>query len=170
MSDVNKRVFTQVYGVVGAIIERDGKFLLVKENNPSHPDHGKWNQSAGWVDLGENPIVAVSREVKEETGLDFTPTHVLGVYSLVRQDSAGKFGEKSLPHALKIIFTGVINQATTKTRFDVSEISENRWFTPKEIYAMDEKTLRDSDIKKEVRGYLAGRRYPLELITHTVQK
>ena len=33
MSETGKRVFTQVFGVVGAIIERDGKFLLVRENS-----------------------------------------------------------------------------------------------------------------------------------------
>ncbi|PIQ68875.1 MAG: hypothetical protein COV91_01870 [Candidatus Taylorbacteria bacterium CG11_big_fil_rev_8_21_14_0_20_46_11] len=70
MSETGKRVFTQVFGVVGAILEKEGKFLLVRENNPPHPDHGKWNQPAGWVDVGENPITAVSREVREETGFD----------------------------------------------------------------------------------------------------
>ena len=70
MSVTNARVFTQVFGVVGAIIERDSKFLLVKEHHPGHSAHGKWNQPAGWIDVGENPIDAVIREVREETGLD----------------------------------------------------------------------------------------------------
>lgn len=169
MSEGTQRVFTQVFGVVGVILERDGQFLLVKENKPGHPDHGKWNQPAGWIDVGEDPIVSVSREVKEETGLDFTPTYILGIFSLVRKDLAGKFGEGRLPHALKIIFSGDID-ASTPGQFDASEISEIRWFTPEEIYAMDGKILRDIDIKNEVRAYLSGLRYPLSLVTHTVQK
>ncbi len=169
MSEIAKRVFTQVFGVVGAILERDGKFLLVQENNPPHPDHGKWNQPAGWIDVGENPVAAVAREVKEETGLNFTPTHILGVYSRVRRDLAGKFGEQTLPHPLKIIFSGTIG-ASSSGHFDTEEISENRWFTPEEINAMDKSTLRDMDIKNEIQAYLSGTRYPLSLITHTVQE
>jgi len=100
--------------------------------------------------------------------IDFTPTHILGVYSLVRKDSAGKFGEGSLPHAFKIIFSGKID-AISDT-FDTSEISEIRWFAPEEINAMDKSALRDLDIKKEVRDYLSGTRYPLSLVTHTVRE
>ena len=80
------RVYTQTFGVAAGLLERDGKFLLVQENNQAHPDHGKWNQPAGWIDVGENPITAAAREVKEETGYDFTPTHLLGIYALVRKD------------------------------------------------------------------------------------
>ena len=169
MSSSPKRVFTQVFGVVGAIIERDGKFLLVKEHNPPHPDHGKWNQPAGWIDVGEHPTEAARREIREETGLDFTPTHILGLYSLVRENLSEKFGAGSLPHPLKIIFCGTITQSSDG-QFDASEISETHWFTPEEIYAMDGKSLRDSDIKSEVRDYLSGKCYPLELITHTIQE
>src|SRR3989338_625304 len=100
------RVYTQVFAVVGAIIEREGKFLLVKENQPTHPDHGKWNQPAGWIDVEENPIDAVKREVREETGYDFAPTHLLSVSSLVRKDQTKHFG--ATPHALKLIFVGRI--------------------------------------------------------------
>ena len=169
MSHAPKRVLTQVFGAVGAVIERDGKFLLVKEHMPKHPDHGKWNQPAGWIDVGENPLDAVAREVREETGLTFTPTHILGLYSLVQKNNAGKFGEGSIPHPLKVIFLGTVGRMRVAA-FDTGEVSENRWFTPEEINAMDSNVLRDIDIKKEVRDYLAGVRYPLELITHTVQR
>lgn len=169
MSHTAKRVFTQVFGVVGAIIERGGEFLLVRENNPPHPDHGKWNQPAGWIDVRESPLIAVSREVKEETGLDFTPTHILGLFSLVRKDSAGRFGTNSLPHPIKIIFSGTTGTSPSG-QFDAGEISETRWFTPEEINAMDKSTLRDMDIKNEISVYLSGTRYPLTLITHTVQE
>ncbi len=166
---MHQRVLTQVFGVVGAVIERDGKFLLVKEHMPKHPDHGKWNQPAGWIDVGENPIDAVAREVREETGLTFTPMHILGLYSLVQKNNAGKFGEGSMPHSLKIIFVGEAQEMPGAT-FNPKEIDEIHWFTSEEIEAMDGKILRDMDIKKEVRDYLAGVRYPLELLTHTVQE
>jgi len=155
-----KRVFTQTFGVVGAIIKKDGKFLLVKEGHTM--DKGKWNQPAGWIEVGESPIEAIKHEVKEETGFEFVPTHVLGIYSLVRKDIASGRG---LPHAIKIIFLGEIKESGQE--HDKEEITEIRWFTPEEIEKMDLRTLRDIDIKKEVEDYLAGKKYPLDIITHT---
>jgi len=158
------RVYTQTFGVAAGLLERDGKFLLVQENNQAHPDHGKWNQPAGWIDVGENPITAAAREVKEETGYDFTPTHLLGIYSLVRKDSERFFG--SSPHCLKFLFVGTCSEKPSSLL--EGDISEARWFTPEEIEAMDSKTLRDVDIKNMVKDYLAGKRYPLEIIHHRI--
>lgn len=165
-----ERVYTQTFSAAGAIIERDGKFLLVKEHRPGHPVHGKWNQPAGWINLGESPVDAVVREVKEETGLAFLPTHLLGVYSLVKRHNynIGMLASETVHHSLKLVFVGTcVGQSDT---FASGEISETKWFSPEEIYEMDSAALRDSDIKKEMRDYLAGKRYPLELITHTIQE
>ena len=167
MTEVDvKRVYTQTFGVAAAILEREGNILLVKESNPSHPDHGKWNQPAGWIDVGEDPIEAVKREVKEESGYTFTPEALLGIYSFVRNDMVSYRG--SPPHGIKILYVGSISGVQNDWNKD--EISEVRWFTPKEIYAMDEATLRDADIKKEVHDYFAGVRFPLAVVTHTVQE
>src|SRR3989344_5317534 len=119
-----ERVFTQVFGVVGAIIERDGKFLLVKEHHPGHSAHGKWNQPAGWIDVGEHPIDAVVREIREETGLLFTPTHLVGLYSLVKRNERIANAPQETRHPLKLIFVG-----TTKGEsqaFSNDEISETK--------------------------------------------
>jgi len=151
------RVFTQTFGVVGAIIEKNGRILLVKEAKKG-ADIGKWDHPAGWIDVGENPIEAVKREVKEETGFDFTPTHILGIYSLVREDL------QPIHHSIKIIFIGDISERKTKELFD--DVSENKWFNPEEIYQMKKDTLRDIDIKQMVEDYFAGKRYQLDLLFH----
>lgn len=78
-----EKVFSQTFGVVGAILEKNGKILLVKEIKSIAKD--KWNHPAGWLDVGENPIDEVKREVKEETGFDFVPKNILGIYSLSKQ-------------------------------------------------------------------------------------
>ncbi|HAS37872.1 MAG TPA: ADP-ribose pyrophosphatase [Ruminococcaceae bacterium] len=56
-----------------AAIFKDGKILLVKENN------GKWSLPGGWVDVnvsvGENAV----KEVKEESGLDVTAQRIIAV-------------------------------------------------------------------------------------------
>jgi ADP-ribose pyrophosphatase YjhB (NUDIX family) len=155
-----QRVFSQTFGVAGAIIEKNGRFLLVKEKKKIAKD--KWNHPAGWIDIEENIINAVKREVKEETGFDFEPKNILGVYVLVKQEA------DDLHHAIKIIFTGEISE--NQDRYMTDEISEIKWFTPEEIENMDSNTLRDKDIKTMIKDYLAGKKYSLDLLTHTIQK
>lgn len=158
-----QRVFTQTFGVVGAILERDGKFLLVREAWKKGPDHGKWNHPAGWIDVGEDPIDAVRREVLEESGYEFAPKYLLGVYSLVRNDIAKEMG--GTPHGIKLIFIGDISENQTYELHD--DVSETKWFAPDEIYAMDPATLRDADIKQMVQDYFAGKKFSLDVVTHT---
>jgi len=153
------RVYTQTFGVVGAIIEKNGKILLVKEAKKEQ-DTGKWNHPAGWIEIGENPIEGVKREVKEEAGLEFSPTHILGIYSLARKDL------NPIHHPIKIIFIGDISNKETKELAD--DVSEKKWFAPEKIEEMDSNTLRDLDIKKMVRDYFSGKKFPLELLTHTI--
>lgn len=159
------RVFSQTFGVVGAIIEKDGKIALVKESARGMVDDGKWSQPAGWIDVGENPVEAAKREVEEETGFTFTPTAILRISSLVRRDIAEQLS--GTPHAIKIIFTGEINMENKKELHN--DISEVKWFTPEEIDAMDISVLRDIDIKQLVKDYFSGKRYPIDLILHTIQ-
>lgn len=163
---MSKRVFTQTFGVAGAILEKNGKILLVREDRHSKGvDFGKWNHPAGWIEVGENPIEAVVREVLEEGGHKFEPTALLGVYSLVRQDLKEEFG--SSLHPIKLIFKGRIKNEDPHTLHD--DVTATRWFSPKEIYDMDSKTLRDVDIKQMVKDYFAGKEVSLESLVHTVQ-
>ena len=159
------RYFSQTFGVVGAILEKDGKIALVKENMPNKPDNGKWNQPAGWIEVGEDPIVSVKREVEEETGFEFEPTGVLSICSLVRKDLTDFY--QATPHAIKIIFVGKIKTDNQKNLHN--DISEIKWFSPEEIYNMGSQTLRDNDIKDLVKDYFVGKHYPLKLIKHTIQ-
>jgi len=159
-----ERIFTQTFGVVAALIEKDGKFLLVKETKEMAKN--QWNHPAGWIDLEENPMDAIFREVKEETGYDFQPTHILGIYSLLNTRLVEKFG--IVFHPIKIIFLGRISE--NQEKFMEDEIAEVKWFTPEEIENMDVDTLRDLDIKQMVKDYFAGKKYPLEILTHTTQE
>lgn len=164
---MTKRVHSQTYGVAGAIIAKNGKILLIQENSPDHPDHGKWNQPAGWIDIGENPIKAGEREAKEETGLDFKATSLIGIYSLSKEYMS-KFTKDKTHHPIKLIFGGEI--VGGKLMKPNHEISDLKWFAPEEIYQMGPDKLRDKDIKQGVKDYLAGRVFPLGIICHTVMK
>lgn len=156
--------FDTVFGVAGALIEKGGKFLLVKESDG--PDVGKWNTPAGRIDVGESPIESAKREVQEETGFSFTPRYLLGVYSLVRLDIKEKMNG-TIVHPVKFIFIGNISKLQISGVQD--DISEIKWFTPEEIQNMSKDELRDLDIKTMVDSYLGGVKYPLELIKHTIR-
>jgi len=51
---------------VSCVIEKDGKFLLIKRLN--RPDRGYWAVPGGHVDEGESEYETAVREMKEEVG------------------------------------------------------------------------------------------------------
>ena len=55
---------------VAAVIEHEGKFLLVEEHTP---EGLRLNNPAGHLDPGESPEQACARETLEETAYAFTP-------------------------------------------------------------------------------------------------
>jgi phosphatase NudJ len=152
-----QRVHTQPFVVVAALLEKAGNFLLVQENWGSVK--GLWNTPAGWLELGENPLQAVTREVKEESGYDFTPTALVGIYSSVKEEGQ----EKKQP--IKLVYRGDITG--TQDEVDEAEIADRKWFSPNEIYKMNKGQLRDLNIKQIVKDYLAGQEVPLQSIKHT---
>lgn len=154
--------YRQPYIVVCACIAREGKILLVKENH--YPDAGKWNFPGGKLDFGEDPINGVRREAREETGLEYAPTSLLGIHSIYRTDIEGGI------HALRIAFigkaSGTIRSTHQHREHDTAEIAECRWFEPEEILTMNDTELRYQDIKRIVRNYQNQQTYPLNIIAH----
>lgn len=77
---------------VAAICERDGKYLLVKENVDGRI---VYNQPAGHLEPGETLLEAVVRETLEETRYRFVPQALQGVYrycpDAARDDSYLRF-------------------------------------------------------------------------------
>ncbi len=78
-------------GVGGVVIDR-GRVLLVRRGQA--PLKGEWSIPGGLVELGESLREAVSREIKEETGLRVRPIGVLGIFERVipAQGSRGRRG------------------------------------------------------------------------------
>ena len=59
--------------VLGVIARKDGTFLITKRVMTKAWAPGWWEVSGGAAQAGETSEEAVRREVKEETGLDFSP-------------------------------------------------------------------------------------------------
>jgi ADP-ribose pyrophosphatase YjhB (NUDIX family) len=161
MQEIPKKFSTHTVGIAAAIIEKGGKILLVKENRPHLQGHAKWHHPAGWIDKGENLIDAVIREAKEETGFEFAPAYLIGIYSLYREDFN--------LHPIKFVFAGAIPSAPSGS-FNPDEILEIKFFFPEEIYSMDNKMFFDADEKQIIKDYFSGKKYPLEIIHHEIQK
>jgi 8-oxo-dGTP diphosphatase len=65
---------------VGTVISgSDGRLVLVKR--AIEPGYGKWVFPGGYVDRGEEVMMAAIREAKEEAGLDVHIERLIGIYS-----------------------------------------------------------------------------------------
>lgn len=154
------RVFTQPFVSVASLLERDGKILFAKQGQGQA--RGLWDLPAGWVDLGEDLLAAVIRETKEETGLTFTPTGIVGIYSYVKRSKIRLGG---ILQPVCCTFRGTY---TGKVVCDGAEVLEHQWFTAEEIDAMDQTIIRSLNCKTMVKDFFEGRNFPLDLIHHEV--
>jgi 8-oxo-dGTP pyrophosphatase MutT (NUDIX family) len=142
---------------VAAIIERDGRFLLVEEETS---DGVRINQPAGHLDPNESLVQAVIRETLEESAHDFTPTALVGTY-MSRYLSARTGQEVTY---LRFAFTGQLGSAHDRP-LDHG-ILRTVWMTRDELAACEEKH-RSPLVLKCVDDYLQGQRAPLSLLyTH----
>jgi phosphatase NudJ len=151
---VKNKILTQPFVIVGVIIEKDGKFLLVQEANL---DKGTWNQPAGWLDLGEDIVAGAKREAEEETGIEIEITGFLGVWNYANKSQPT--GEPN--HAVKFIFTA--KPLSDNLKIQEGEIMDAKWFTFDEIKQMKDQ-LRSMTIIEEIEDFVAGKCYPLDFI------
>ena len=139
---------------VAALIEQGGRFLLVEEHTA---DGLRLNNPAGHLDPGESIVQAVVREVLEETACVFTPSHLVGIYlaRLQRSDDDISY--------LRFAFAGSVGEPEPGRALD-TPIVRTLWLTPAEI-AASRAHHRSPLLWRCVQDHLAGRRYPLELLT-----
>lgn len=140
---------------VAALIERDGKFLLVEEDTS---DGILLNNPAGHLDPGESPIQAVIRETLEETARQFTPEGFIGMY--MSRFRRTRNGEDTT--YLRLAFHGTVSEADPTLELDEG-ILRTVWMTADEIRAQPHR-LRSPLVLECIEGYLAGERYPLSIL------
>ena len=139
--------------VAAAIVERDGKFLLVEE----HTAEGlRLNQPAGHWERGETLIDAVRREALEETAHHVEPLALLGCYTTY--------------YPLRDITYLRFAYICRATGFDAERpldhgIVRAVWLTPDEL-AAHPTPHRSPLVMRCVENYLAGRHFPLDFVRH----
>lgn len=106
----------------GALVERDGRLLLVKR--AIEPFLGRWDIPGGFLEVDEHPEAGAVREVQEETGLAVEPTGVFGIYM-------GRYRyEDGENHCLNIYYSARVIGGTEEPSDDAADLA---WFAPDEL-------------------------------------
>ena len=135
---------------VAAVIERDGRFLVVEED---YDGARVLNQPAGHLDPGESLVTACAREVLEETAHRFTPESLVGIYRWYYAPRDITF--------IRFTFAGRLGDAEEGRSLD-TEIVATHWYTREELVTRSAMH-RTPLVMACIDDYLAGKRYPLEV-------
>lgn len=140
---------------MAAVIEQEGRFLLVEEQTS---EGVRLNNPAGHLDPGESPLQAVVREALEETARPFTPDRLVGLYlSRFQRPATGE----DVTY-LRIAYAGTAGEAQTGRTLDTG-ILRTLWMSADELRACPERH-RSPLLMRCIDDYLAGRAFPLDLI------
>ncbi len=136
---------------VAAIIERDGRFLLVEEIVA-----GKRviNQPAGHLEPNESLQDAVVRETLEETGWHFRPDALVGIYHWQHPDGRDTF--------VRFCFCGELVRHEATRELD-DGIERTVWLSIDEL-TQQQAALRSPLVLACINDYRAGRRFEPDLI------
>ncbi len=138
---------------VAAVIERDGSFLLVEEEADGRR---VYNQPAGHWEPGETLVDACVRETLEETAWRCEPRQLVGVYRWHYAPADNTF--------LRFTFACVPLGLDASRQLD-REIVRAVWLTADEIRRLAP-VHRSPLVMRCIDDFIAGQRWPLEVITH----
>ncbi|MCV2218549.1 MULTISPECIES: NUDIX hydrolase [unclassified Thauera] len=138
---------------VAAVIERDGRFLLVEEHTP---DGLRFNQPAGHLERGESLLEAVAREALEETAHRFVPEYLVGIYQWTRPQGDVTY--------LRFAYGGRLEGEEAGRSLD-DGIVRAVWMTIDEVRATAGRH-RSPLLLQCIEDWLAGQRHPLSLLRH----
>lgn len=136
--------------VTGGILEKDGKFLLVQENQTMCK--GKWNVPAGGLDENESLIEGAKREIYEETGCE---VEITGILEIVNEILEGM-------NIVCFFFDTKIISENIKA--DGEEISNVKWFTYEEIINMQDQLRADGYFLSTIKNKIDNKIQSTEII------
>ncbi|MEY4976828.1 MAG: Phosphatase NudJ [Pseudomonadota bacterium] len=142
---------------VAALIERDGRYLLVEEHTQ---DGLQLNNPAGHLDPGEAPEAACAREALEETTHRFAPTALVGVY-LSRTQRAASGHDITY---VRLAYAGTLGEVVPGRTLDTG-IVRTVWMTLDEVRASVARH-RSPLVLRCIEDHARGQRWPMALV-HT---
>jgi 8-oxo-dGTP pyrophosphatase MutT (NUDIX family) len=135
---------------VAALVEREGRFLLVEERIGGRV---VFNQPAGHVEDGESLSAAVIRETLEETAWHFHPEALLGLY-LWRSPRGHS--------TLRIAFIGSVSAHEPQRALDPPVMAAH-WLSREQLIERSAQ-LRTPLVLRCIDDFLSGRRLPLAAV------
>ena len=125
--------------VVEVCVKKDNKILMVQENRKEKK--GKWNMPAGKLEDNEDLIIAVKREVKEETNLNIDIKKLICI-----EENVSEKGQ-----LLVLYFFG--EYVSGEIQFDNEEISNVVWMSQEEINELGIDNIRGGKTINDVIKY-----------------
>jgi len=112
-----------------AILQRDGRFLLVRRKNP--PSADMYAFPGGRAELGETPDQTALREFLEETGLTVFNPRLFSTYDLEHRDDNGEI--KS--HFFLSVF--LVEERGSANPVAADDAESFGWFTASEVLSLN---------------------------------
>lgn len=140
---------------VAAIVERNGKFLMIEERTR---EGLRLNQPSGHLNQGESLLQAVEREALEESGHIVEPLAGVGIYMCryVHDATAADITYLRVTFVCRVV-------SFDDDRVLDSGVVRVLWLSAPEIRALADKH-RSPAVMRSIDDYLRGKRFPLELI------
>ncbi|MCB0977780.1 MAG: NUDIX hydrolase [Acidimicrobiales bacterium] len=111
---------------VGAAVVDDDRLLLVRRAHAPHA--GLWSLPGGRVEIGETIAEAVTRELREETGLEGVCGRLIGWVELLPEESDGQ-------HIVVLDFEVTLFESADPT--PASDATAARWVDLIDVAEMD---------------------------------
>ena len=141
---------------VASVIEHNNRFLMVEE---MHCGQLTINQPAGHMEHGESLLDAVRRETLEETGWNFEPTALLGIFHMQRDDPERVY--------LRFTFTGTLLEPVPGYQID-PDISAVHWLTREQIRQQQPCVWRSDLVGRSLDMYESGVRHSLDSLHYFI--
>jgi ADP-ribose pyrophosphatase YjhB (NUDIX family) len=141
------RANSLVPGASAVVVDNDGKILLQRRS-----DNARWALPSGVMDIGESIAQTITREVREETGLEVEPEYIVGIYTDPGHVFAYDDGE--IRQQFSVCFACKIAGGKVQTSEESSEVA---LFAPEEIDDLD----MHESIRLRIRHYLEHRPQPV---------
>lgn len=125
------------------IFDSQGKLFMQKRSITKDIQPGLWDtSSAGHIDLGETPEIAVKREAKEELGVEILSPVFIMKYIIENEL------EKELTYCYFTVYDGPIS-------IDNDEVSDGRFWTMDEIKSSLRKGIFTFNFEKDYTQFLS---------------
>lgn len=136
--------------VVGCIVKKDDKFLMVKEG--SGRCQGMWNFPIGHLEENETILEGAKRETLEETGYLVDINHMLPIMELYQNNK-------------KYILIRFLASPKEKIKDEYDKIAEIKWMNTEEILKIPKENFRGYESNRKVLEQLQKENlYSMEII------